>query len=227
VELFTSEGCSSCPPADALLIKLEQEQPVQNAEIIALGFHVDYWDYIGWRDRFSSAEYSDRQRDYAEAFRGETVYTPQMIVDGHTEFVGSDSRRARTAIQRAALAAKARVELTLSGAQENRVTLEARIAALPVDDAKQEFDLWLAVAEANLSSQATRGENSGRQLNHTAVVRQFRRVARLQPDRDIAQQLDVKLSSDWKREDVRAIVFVQDRRSRRVLGVAQIRLSSR
>jgi hypothetical protein len=225
VELFTSEGCSSCPPADALLIRLESDQPVEGAEVIALGFHVDYWDYIGWRDRFSSAEYSDRQRDYAEAFRGETVYTPQMIVDGHTEFVGNDARRAGAAIQRAALAAKSRIELTLSESRGNRVKLEARIAGLPADNAKKDFDLWLAVTESALTSRATRGENSGRQLNHTAVVREFRRVARLQPDREAAQQFEIKLDSQWKRENLRAVVFVQDQVTRRILGVAQVRLA--
>lgn len=224
VELFTSEGCSSCPPADALLIRLENEQPVEGAEIIALGFHVDYWNYIGWRDRFSSAAYSDRQRDYAETFRGETVYTPQMIVDGHTEFVGNDSRRAAAAIQRAALAAKARVELSLAEARENRVKLEARVSGLQAESGEEDFDLWLAVTESSLSSRATRGENSGRQLSHTAVVREFRRVARLRPGREFTQQCEVKLSSDWKRENLRAVVFIQERATRLVVGAGQVRL---
>ncbi len=223
VELFTSEGCSSRPPADALLVRLESDQPVEGAEIIALGFHVDYWDYIGWRDRFSSAAYSDRQRDYAEAFRGETVYTPQMIVDGHTEFVGSDARRASAAIQRAALTAKARIELTLSNSRENRVKLEARVSALPVE-AEKGVDLWVAVTESHLTSRATRGENSGRQLNHTAVVREFRRVAQLQPGRESTQLFELKLSSDWQRQNLRAVVFIQERSSRLITGAAQVRL---
>src|SRR5687768_4382247 len=89
VELFTSEGCSSCPPADAVLARLENEQPDKNAEIIALAFHVDYWNYLGWKDEFSSAVYSERQSGYAAAFKQNSNYTPQMVVDGETEFVGS------------------------------------------------------------------------------------------------------------------------------------------
>src|SRR5581483_366848 len=98
VELFTSEGCSSCPPADAVLAKLERQQPVAGAEVIALGEHVDYWNYIGWSDPFSSHLYSEWQRDYARAFNRDGVYTPQMVVDGEAEFIGSNLGKAREAI---------------------------------------------------------------------------------------------------------------------------------
>src|SRR5438034_9672572 len=98
VELFTSEGCSSCPPADELLAKLVAEQPVEKAQIIALAFHVDYWNKLGWPDRFSSPKFTQRQYDYATFFGGNRVYTPQMIVDGKAEFVGSDSKKAQAAL---------------------------------------------------------------------------------------------------------------------------------
>lgn len=225
VELFTSEGCSSCPPADALLIRLENEQSVEGAEVIALGFHVDYWNYIGWTDRFSSAEYSERQRQYAEAFDANTVYTPQMVVDGQAEFLGSDARRAATVIAQAARSRKARVDLALTAQQAKRVNLRARIADLSSPSARTSLHLWVAVTEAGLSSNASRGENSGRRLDHTAVVRHLRRVARLQPGPESAQEFEIKLDSQWKRENLRAVVFVQDQVTRRILGVAQIRLS--
>ena len=111
VELFTSEGCSSCPPADALLMKLDQEQPVAGAEIIVLEEHVDYWEGLGWHDRFSSHQYTERQNSYAGRFNLNDVYTPQMVVDGTEQFVGNDAAKARQAILHAAQSAKVRLTL--------------------------------------------------------------------------------------------------------------------
>src|SRR5258708_30693112 len=101
VELFTSEGCSDCPPADVLLEKLIATQPIGGAEIIGLGQHVDYWDRLGWKDRFSSSALTNRQQLYQTRFGTESIYTPQMVVDGRTEFVGSDASAARKAIEKA------------------------------------------------------------------------------------------------------------------------------
>ena len=102
VELFTSEGCSSCPPADELLAKLDKTQLIAGVEIIPLEFHVDYWNELGWTDPFSSSLFSERQNSYARAFGNGRIYTPQMVVDGGAEFVGSNSGRAYEAIRRAA-----------------------------------------------------------------------------------------------------------------------------
>jgi hypothetical protein len=224
VELFTSEGCSSCPPADALLIRLEKEQPVQGAEIIALGFHVDYWNYIGWTDRFSSAEYSDRQRQYADAFDAETVYTPQMVVDGQAEFLGSDARRAATVIAQAARSRKARVDLAVAALEANRVNLRVGVSEL-AGEPRTSPELWVAVTEVELSSNASRGENSGRRLDHTAVVRHLRRIARIEPAKEFAKEFDLNLASGWKRDNLRVVAFVQDRTSRRILGTQQLSLA--
>jgi len=106
VELFTSEGCSSCPPADAALAKLEESQGAANAEVIALEEHVDYWDRQGWRDPFSSAEFTARQQRYGEWLHIDAPYTPEMFVDGQSEFLGSDSRRALSELARAARTAE-------------------------------------------------------------------------------------------------------------------------
>src|SRR5215470_16941428 len=102
VELFTSEGCSSCPPADAFLAQLEARQPVVGAEVIAIEEHVDYWDQLGWRDPFSSADWTERQRKYAAVLGNGNIYTPQMVVNGSVEFVGSRERSGRSAIDQAA-----------------------------------------------------------------------------------------------------------------------------
>src|SRR5438876_2184815 len=112
VELFTSEGCSSCPPADEVLARLERTQPVPGAEIIPLSEHVDYWNYIGWADPFSAAAFSARQGEYARTFGLDGAYTPQMVIDGQTEFIGSNLSQARSAIAKAAQASKAQVTLT-------------------------------------------------------------------------------------------------------------------
>src|SRR5579864_1046092 len=111
VELFTSEGCSSCPPADALLKELSEQQKVKGVEIVALEEHVDYWNHLGWKDPYSAAEFSQRQSDYAQVFGSDGVYTPQMIVDGQSELVGSRSLAAREAIENAANQPKAEIVL--------------------------------------------------------------------------------------------------------------------
>src|SRR5438105_1243271 len=137
VELFTSEGCSDCPPADALLRKLQETQPVPNAEIIVLGNHVDYWNHQGWTDRFSSASFSERQRQYSFAFNLDSIYTPQMVVDGHLQFNGQNESRARQAIALALRDQHANVELAASSPD----TLSVKIDSVPASAKKAEVML--------------------------------------------------------------------------------------
>src|SRR5271169_2390087 len=111
VELFTSEGCSSCPPADALLQKLDAQQPVAGAEIIALEMHVDYWNHDGWIDPYSSPEWTERQQDYATLFKKDP-YTPELVVNGHSQFVGNNARKAGLEIEKAADSLKTEVKIT-------------------------------------------------------------------------------------------------------------------
>lgn len=227
VELFTSEGCSSCPPADALLIQLHETQPVSGAEVIALEWHVDYWNYIGWRDPFSSAQSSARQSAYAASFGANGVYTPQMIVDGRTEFVGSAADRARQTIARSAAVAKPAVELGLAQASPAS-QLTVRIPALPNAAANDTPEVFLALTESGLRSNVSRGENAGRRLEHTGVVRDLLFLGRAQPAASpaFATETALKLDPTWQRTNLRAVVFVQERDSRRVLAAAQIPFAS-
>ena len=225
VELFTSEGCSSCPPADALLARLDQAQPVAGAEIIALKEHVDYWNHLGWRDRFSSAKFSERQDHYAGAFGNSGVYTPQMIVDGQAEFVGSSEQRAFGAIARAAHIPKAQVRLAWKqDPGKPGISLDVRADALPGVTPGDAIEVFLAITESKLHSDVRAGENAGRSLDHAAVVRQLELIGQafVRADPAFMRQLELKLAPEWKRENLRAVVFLQERKSRRVLGASAI-----
>lgn len=218
VELFTSEGCSSCPPADALLSQFTKTQPIAGADVIALGEHVDYWDHGGWADRFSSRRFTTRQNDYASVFRKNTVYTPQMIVDGQAQFVGSDEDAARMAIARAAHQPKAHVSLVRMGD-----TLSVRVDHLPSSSKNDPAEVVLAITESGLSSSVGGGENAGRRLGHCAVVRQFTPLGAVLGGA-FSASLTVKPASGWRRENLSAVVFVQERASRRIVGASEVGL---
>src|SRR4051794_13895125 len=166
VELFTSEGCSSCPPADALLERLDRTQPVAGAQIIVLSEHVDYWNHIGWADPYSSPTFSARQQQYARRFRTQGPYTPQMVVDGRTEFVGSDARSAESAVRDALMQSKVAVHIT-------RNEGSADIEIEPLQTGKMHkagvFVAWAAVTG---TQDVLRGENKGRHLRHVSIVKE-------------------------------------------------------
>ena len=226
LELFTSEGCSSCPPADALLAKLDHEQRLGNAEIIALEEHVDYWDQQGWRDPFSSAQWTERQQDYAAAFRNDGVYTPQMVVDGRAEFVGSSQSRARSAIAEAVREPKAEVTLMSRPSSDARAKVSIAVKMPPAPES-QKAQVWLAVTETGLHSNVSRGENAGQDLHHAAVVRSLRKVGETAPNRDAAYsgEHDVQLDPGWKKENLRVVAFVQDAKTRHILGAASVHVT--
>lgn len=225
VELFTSEGCSSCPPADELLAQLERTQPVAGAEIIALSEHVDYWNRLGWADPYSSSEFSARQNDYAKAFDTDDIYTPQMIVDGRVQFVGSNQSRAREAIAEAARAAKTAVQVSLRNTTANSVDFAVRVAEMRNAWSGDSSEVFLAITESGLSSHVSRGENAGRRLNHTAVVRKLVKLGEVDPQtRGFDSEKAVTIEKQWKRGDIKLVVFVQERASRRVLGAAAVSL---
>jgi len=229
VELFTSEGCSSCPPADELLTRLERTQPIPSAEIIALSEHVDYWNDLGWADPFSSSAFSARQRAYAQAFRNDGVYTPQMVVDGQAEFVGSNLARARAAIEAAARAPKAAVTITRASTNGGTVSFRVRVEGLPPASPSDAAEVLLAITEDNLQSNVARGENAGRRLRHTATVRRLELIGSIKPQatQPFIIETAVALAPQWKRENLRAVALVQQQVSRRVLGAAAIALAGK
>ena len=220
VELFTSEGCSSCPPADKLLIKLQQEQPVPEAEIIILGEHVDYWNYIGWTDRFSSAQFSNRQTDYARNFNLESIYTPQMVVDGHEELNGADERIALRTILKASESPKAAIAITLDGN-----VADITISNLRVVPNVKKARLLLVVTEDNVTTEVKRGENEGRILHHAGVVRSLTEVSSVNlRDEGFHAKKEVAIPPGTDRKNLRLVAFLQEDGTRRVLGAGVISL---
>lgn len=216
VELFTSEGCSSCPPADALLGQLRRPPNANGAEVIPLGFHVDYWDSSAWHDRFDSGAYSRRQDDYARKFHIDGPYTPQMVVNGQFEFVGSLAGKAREAITEASAQAPA-AEVQISPAGSNKLLLKVT-GSLPAD-------VMLAITEDNLTTNVGGGENDGRVLHHSAVVRELRRLGHVQ-NGSFSTTVPLTTRQGWKRDDLRAVVFVQDEASGQIFGAASLPFTS-
>jgi hypothetical protein len=170
VELFTSEGCSSCPPADELVSRIEKE--IKDQPIYILAYHVDYWNRLGWKDVFSSAEYSNRQSQYAEWLHSGSVYTPQIVVNGQKEFIGSEEGILRNAIQ-SNLQKAATTALNFSDVKisDNKVTLQYHTGAT-----EGNTSLILAVVEKAAQSHVKSGENSGRTLSHVQIVRQLQTI---------------------------------------------------
>ncbi len=222
VELFTSEGCSSCPPADRFLAKIEKEQPAPGALIIPLSEHVDYWNSDHWSDRFSSPLFSLRQAQYVKALRADGSYTPQMVVDGRSEFVGSDESAASQAISRALRVPKAQVGVSVLGAGGNRVSVHVAVSGLPATADRDPKEIYIAVAEDNLHSQVAGGENEGRHLEHTAVVRLLKKLGPAEATGPTSLTLD--LDQKWKRSDLSFVAFIQSRGSRHIDGVGLARL---
>jgi len=230
VELFTSEGCSSCPPADAFLARLESQQPLTGTEIIAIEEHVDYWDQLGWRDPFSSADWTERQRRYAGVLGNGNIYTPQMIVNGLAEFVGSRERAGVDAIEHASERPALPITITsapISG--KHAAEISVRVDKLDGAALAADSDVWLAITEVGLQSSVTRGENAGRDLRHASVLRKLQKLGSLNPKSGSAASptfaAKVSFDSSWRLANLHAVAFIQERRSLRVSGAAQIAVS--
>ena len=211
VELFTSEGCSSCPPADEVLARLEGHVLVSGAEVIALGEHVTYWDRLGWKDPFSQKLFTERQEQYGRRFHLNSVYTPQVVVNGDAEMLGSDETAVRKEIAKAAMRPQAKIELTLA----SEGVLSYRITGLPQNS--NGADAFLAVTESRMETNVRSGENSGRVLRHTGVVRSLEALGHA-----LSGETHLRLDSAWKRDNLKYVVFVQDRATRKIWAAARL-----
>jgi hypothetical protein len=210
VELFTSEGCSSCPPADAALRQLP-DHVVNNRLVAPLAFHVDYWDYIGWQDPYASSTYTARQRSYSRLWHSRTVYTPQFVVQGQQTPHGADLlSRINPVIQQAA---PLRIAASFGNSDKTNVDVQISLQQLRDNSITDDRVIYVALYENNLSSQVTRGENTGRTLQHDFVVRRLSGPFKVTSRPGDSLDLSLPLQASWKGQDLGLVVFVQDQQS--------------
>lgn len=216
LELFSSEGCSSCPPADIILRDLAQAGGHGNAEIIALEEHVDYWNYLGWTDPYSSSEWTARQKAYSQAMGYRGVYTPQTVIDGRIEMVGSDKEGILDAITEAAKQPKARVSLVLDGE-----TIRVTVSELP--QPRVDTEVLFALTEEGLSTSVPRGENAGVTVVHAPIARSMEKLGVLGANENkFGAEKRLAPASGAKMNKKRAIVIVQSTKKKNIVGAASL-----
>jgi hypothetical protein len=216
VELFTSEGCSSCPPADDLLRQVNGKRTAAGQLIVGISEHVTYWNADGWSDPFSSQSYTDRQSAYAGRFGLNDVYTPQMVIDGDEQIVGSD----RAAFLRALKDEQQRpspVSVCIQSAAVDGRSLEVSYSALG-DGSIHKADIFAVIADDTDQSSVARGENSGRTLVHVSVARSISRISKAPSDEQ--QRAEILLPPSFKAsQGHHLIVFAQAPGNQHVLGI--------
>src|SRR5580704_1267043 len=220
VELFTSEGCSSCPPADALLEKMDALQPIPGTQLIVLSEHVDYWNHDGWTDPYSSASITDRQSAYVRALGLKTPFTPQFLVDGTAELQTHDIEQIVQFLRKVASAPKVPMRLvSVSVEPGNPAVVQGRIES-DVNSEKHKAEVYVAIALDHADSQVLRGENNGRHLSHVAVVKEFTKVGKLEPGKSLSQDFRVKLKLPGPGSmNLRIVALAQESGPGKVLGV--------
>ena len=220
VELFTAEGCSSCPPADTFLRQLDALQPIPGAQLIVLGEHVDYWDHQGWPDPFSSASLTDRQRGYERALRRRELYTPQFIVDGTSEMRLSERQKIGPVLKNAAATPK--IPVSIDSLKVEPGTPAFISGAISVDGNAQsrKGDVFLGLAVDHFESKVLRGENRGQTLDHVAILLELRKLGSLTPGAKFDQDFRVPVKSGVDPGNIRVIAFVQEADYGRVIGAA-------
>lgn len=230
VELFTSEGCSTCPTADALLAKLDELQPIEGADVIALEEHVNYWNQQGWIDPFSSIEWTQRQQIYVAKFKENSPYTPEMVVDGESQFTGNRPQEAVKAIQDAAQKPKTAITVTTEkSGGESAQKFNVSVGKVEGVSSGDSTEVWLAVTEKGLHTDVKAGENSGHDLHHASVVRMFKKIGNADASKgenSFVGNTSIKMKSNWKQENLQVVVFLQEKKSRRILGATAIKVMS-
>jgi hypothetical protein len=228
LELFTSQGCSSCPAADRLLTRLGSDPKLAN-RVLPLAFHVDYWNHIGWTDPFSSRRWSERQRRYARAFGADRVYTPQLVVNGTGEAVGSKEeevqRLVREALEREPPAG-VHIQLSAGGPDALRAEVTARLERPPAGGSGKALELLVALYQKDLTTAVPSGENSGRKLENDYVVRYLERAGKLpaKAGAELDASVSFELEPDWRRADLGVVAFVQDPETLAIHGAARATL---
>ena len=210
VELFTSEGCSSCPPADAVLEEVQKKY--SDKSILILGYHVDYWDKLGWKDIFSKAEFTERQNYYADVFHLNTIYTPQVIVNGKKEFIGSNKNKLISSIDEQ-LDEKPAMFIKLKATQNTSGKIDVSFSANENDSRNDQLILLLVQKMA--TNKIGRGENEGRTLHHINIVREISYL----PITAKESTTTFILSSDLKKEDIFVAGFIQDKKSGKITAI--------
>ena len=225
VELFTSEGCSSCPPADAWLQRLDSAQPIPGAQLIVLSEHVDYWNHDGWKDPYSSSSNTQRQTEYVRALGLEAPATPEVIVDGAVNLHLADTQQVKATLQQAASASVvpvriASVAVDRAGAEPgNASAVRARIQ-VDGSSSPHSADIYEAVALNHAESQVLHGENSGKHLEHTAVLQSLTKIGKVEKGKNFSRDVEIKLKPGTDPKDIRLIVFAQQPGPGKVLGAA-------
>lgn len=217
VELFSSEGCSSCPPADDLLRQITQEAKANHQRIFTLSFQVDYWDYLGWKDPFSSSQFTKRQYQNAQVLEASSVYTPQMIINGQKGFVGSDGAKAKTYIKEYLNVPSSR-SISLELKANNAHQVEVNYTCDDGDNA--ESVIHFALVESGLESHVTAGENQGRVLKHDHIVREFKTI----PAQRQGSVLFAKPSREDGPNDLSVIAYIQNEKTMRILCADSIEI---
>jgi hypothetical protein len=221
VELFTSEGCSSCPPADVTLEKMDSLQPVPGAQLIVLSEHVDYWNHDGWTDPYSSASITSRQNSYVRALGLKTAYTPQIFIDGTAELRLNDPAQASQIFQKAVSVSKVLVRITSATIEGNEPAIVQGTIEAESGPEQHSADVNVAVALDHVESQVSGGENRGRHLVHVAVVLEITKVGKLQKGKSFRQDFRVKLNlPHTSSSDIRIVAFIQETGPGQVLGAS-------